>query len=32
MEEDHLRKKQLMEEQKRAALEELTVREQMRGR
>ncbi len=32
MEEDHLRKKQVMEEQKKAALEELAVRGQMRAR
>jgi hypothetical protein len=32
MEEDHLRKKQVMEEQKKAALEELALREQMRAR
>lgn len=32
MEEDHLRRKQVMEEQKRAALEELAMREQMRAK
>jgi deoxyribodipyrimidine photolyase len=32
MEDEHLRRKQIMEEQKKAALEELAAREQMRAR